>query len=36
VYFEDAEGEPMPRMLRETSWPAIEKKIIAEVQRLSV
>ena len=36
VYFEDAEAEPMPRMLREASWTAIKKRIIAEVQRLSV
>ena len=36
VYFEDAEAEPMPRMLRDASWPAIKKTIIAEVQRLSV
>ena len=35
VYFEDAEAEPMPSMLREASWPAIKKKIVAEVQRLS-
>lgn len=36
VYFEDAEVEPMPRMLREASWAAIKKTIITEVQRLSV
>lgn len=35
VYFEDAEAEPMPSMLREASWAAIKKTIIAEVQRLS-
>jgi len=36
VYFEDADAEPMPNMLREASWAAIKKRIIAEVQRLSV
>ena len=36
VYFEDAETEPLPRMLRKASWPAIKKRIVAEVQRLSV
>ena len=35
VYFEDAEAEPMPRMLREASWTAIKKTITAEVRRLS-
>jgi len=35
VYFEDAESEPMPRMLRQVSWSAIKKSILAEVQRLS-
>ena len=33
---EDAEAEPMPRMLREASWMAIKKRITAEVQRLSL
>ena len=36
IYFEDAELEPMPRMLREASWRAIKKSIVAEVKRLSV
>ena len=36
VYFEDAETEPLPRMLRKASWPAIKKRIVAEVRRLSV
>ena len=35
VYFEDAETEPMPRMLREVSWSAIKDKIVTEVRRLS-
>ena len=26
VYFEDAEAEPMPRMLREASWTAIKNE----------
>lgn len=35
VYFDDAEAEPMPRMLREVSWPAIKERIEVEVRRLS-
>jgi hypothetical protein len=35
VYFEDAEKEPMPRMLRDVSWSTIKKSIVAEVRRLS-
>ncbi len=35
VYFEDAESEPMPRMLRRAPWPEIKKAIIAEVTRVS-
>jgi hypothetical protein len=35
VYFDDAEAEPMPRMLREASWSAIKERIVAEVRRLS-
>ncbi len=35
VYFEDAETEPLPRMLRRASWAAIKKRIVAEVRRLS-
>ena len=35
VFFDDAEAEPMPRMLREVSWQAIKETITAEVQRLS-
>lgn len=35
VYFEDAESEPLPRMLRRASWPEIKKTIVAEVRRLS-
>lgn len=35
AYFDDAESEPMPRMLRRASWPEIKKTIVAEVRRLS-
>lgn len=35
VFFDDAETEPMPAMLRETNWSAIKKTITAEVRRLS-
>jgi len=35
VFFDDAETEPMPRMLRRVSWAAIKKAIVAEVKRLS-
>ena len=35
VYFEDAEAEPMPRMLREVSWDEVKKTIVAEVRRIS-
>jgi hypothetical protein len=35
VFFEDAETEPMPRMLRRVTWSEIKKTIIEEVRRLS-
>ena len=35
VFFADAEAEPMPTMIRDASWSAIKKTIVAEVQRLS-
>ena len=35
VYFEDAESEPMPRMLREASWSEIKRRIVGEVQGLA-
>lgn len=35
VFFDDAEREPMPRMLRRTSWRDVKETIIAEVRRLS-
>jgi hypothetical protein len=31
-----AAAEPMPRMIRDVSWSAIKKTIVAEVKRLSV
>lgn len=33
VYFEDAEREPMPRMLRETDWDGIRVRLEDEVRR---
>ncbi len=35
VFFDDAETEPMPRMLRRASWPDIRKAIVDEVRRVS-
>jgi hypothetical protein len=35
VYFDDAEAEPMPRMLRRVSWPDIKQAIVEEVRRVS-
>jgi len=35
TFFEDAETEPMPRMLRRVTWSDVKKAIIAEVRRLS-
>ncbi len=34
-FFEDAESEPMPRMLRRVAWVDIKKTIVTEVRRLS-
>lgn len=34
VYFDDAESEPMPRMLRHVAWAEVKRTIIAEVKRL--
>jgi hypothetical protein len=33
VFFDDAEAEPMPRMLREVTWDKVRKTIIEEVHR---
>ena len=35
VYFDDAETEPMPRLIRRASWREIKGAIVAEVRRLS-
>ena len=35
AFFEDAETEPMPRMLRKVPWREIKNTIIAEVRRVS-
>jgi hypothetical protein len=32
-YFEDAESEPMPIMLKPISWEDVKKKIVAETNR---
>jgi hypothetical protein len=33
VYFEDAEHQPMPRMLQDASWEDVKKKIVFEVTK---
>ena len=35
AFFDDAEREPMPRMLRRAPWTEIKGTIVAEVMRLS-
>ncbi len=35
VFFDDAETEPMPRMLRRVAWKEVKQAIIAEVRRLA-
>jgi hypothetical protein len=35
VYFEDAESEPMPRMIRDVEWETVKQAMTAEVRRLS-
>ena len=35
TFFEDAETEPMPRMLRRVTWSEVKDMLIAEVRRLS-
>jgi hypothetical protein len=32
VYFEDAEAEPMPRMLAKIDWPQVRRKLESEVR----
>ncbi len=36
VFFEDAENEPMPRMIRKVSWDEVKSRITAEVVRLGI
>lgn len=33
VYFEDADGQPMPRMHKEADWETIKAKLIKEVKK---
>lgn len=33
TYFEDAEAEPMPRMIRDVDWEEVKERIRAEVRR---
>jgi hypothetical protein len=35
VHFDDAESEPMPRMIRDVEWQTIKGAMAAEVRRLS-
>lgn len=35
AYFEEAESEPMPRMIRDVNWETIRAAIISEVRRIS-
>jgi len=35
VYFDDAESEPMPRMIEQVSWEAIKEAMIAAVRAIS-
>jgi len=35
AYFDDAESEPMPRMIKDVEWAEIRRSIEAEVRRLS-
>jgi hypothetical protein len=35
VYFEDAEEEPMPRMIKKVEWDGVKEFLISEVRRLS-
>jgi hypothetical protein len=35
VFFDDAESEPMPRMIRKVEWETIKRAMVSEVQRLS-
>lgn len=35
VYFEDAESEPMPNMIREVTWAEVQSTIVQEVRRVT-
>lgn len=35
VYFEDAESDPMPRMLKELRWEEVKKYFVDEVKKLA-
>ena len=35
VFFDDAEAEPMPRMLKRVAWAEVKQAIIAEVRRIA-
>lgn len=35
VWFEDAETEPMPRLIRKAAWKEIKATLVAEVRRLA-
>ena len=35
VFFEDAESEPMPRLIRRVAWSEITRAIVTEVRRLA-
>lgn len=34
IFFEDAEGEPMPIMIKKASWQAIKKRITTETKKI--
>ena len=35
VYFEDADAQPMPRMLKDVKWDSIKSKMISEVKNIA-
>lgn len=35
VYFDDAQNQPMPRMIKKIDWEAVKKKLIEEVKNIS-
>lgn len=34
AYFEDAESEPMPKMLIDISWEEVKSRMLAEAKKL--